>query len=168
MIFIQITEQLKSLSNLLLLLNDRQYNQKIAFLGNASIGGHTRHIIELLKCVTDGYFSGTVDYLNRTRNLTLETDKFFAMQELSLMAEHIIKPDKQMKLTTEAEVEGGSNYVVTTFYREIVYNAEHAIHHLALIRVALREMKLDIVGDDFGMAYSTIKYLSSKNAVQSC
>ena len=68
MIFIQITEQLKSLSNLLLLLNDRQYNQKIAFLGNASIGGHTRHIIELLKCVTDGYFSGTVDYLNRTRN----------------------------------------------------------------------------------------------------
>ena len=41
MIFIQMTEQLKSLSNLLLLLNDRQYNQKIVFLGNASIGGHT-------------------------------------------------------------------------------------------------------------------------------
>jgi len=166
MIFIQMTEQLKSLSNLLLLLNDGQYNKKIAFLGNASIGGHTRHIIELLKCVTDGYASGYVDYLNRTRNLVLETDKSFAMQELGLMVENIVMPDKQMKLITEADTMGDANYVVTTFYREIVYNAEHAIHHLALIRVALREMNLDIVGDDFGMAYSTIKYLSSGNTAQ--
>ena len=80
-----MTEQLKSLTNLLLLLNDRQYNQKILFLGNASIGGHTRHIVELLKCVTDGYSMGRVDYVNRVRNLSLETDKLLAAQELTLM-----------------------------------------------------------------------------------
>lgn len=166
MIFIQITEQLKSLSNLLLLLNDKQYNQKIAFLGNASIGGHTRHIIELLKCVTGGYNTGVVDYLNRVRDLAIERDKAFAMQELSLMAEQIIQSDKQMHLVVESCEEYATNYVTTTYFREIVYNAEHTIHHLALIRVALREMQLEIVGDDFGMAYSTIKYLATQNKTQ--
>lgn len=166
MIFIQITEQLKSLSNLLLLLNDRQYKQKIAFLGNASIGGHTRHIIELLKCATDGYNTGTVDYLNRVRDLSIESDKSVAMQELSLMAEQIIQSDRKMNLVVESCEENALNYVTTTYFREIVYNAEHTIHHLALIRVALREMQLEIVGDDFGMAYSTMKYLATQNKTQ--
>lgn len=166
MIFIQITEQLKSLNNLLLLLNDKQYNQEIEFLGNASIGGHTRHIIELLKCATDGYHTGIVDYLNRVRNLAIETDKAFAMQELSLMAEQIVQPDKQMNLVIESCEESDSNAVATTYFREIVYNAEHAIHHLALIRVALREMQLEIVDNNFGMAYSTIKYLSTQHKTQ--
>jgi hypothetical protein len=148
------------------LLNDKQYNQKIAFLGNASIGGHTRHIIELLKCATDGYHTGTVDYLNRVRNLAIEADKSAAMQELSLMANQLIQPDKKMKLIIESGEESVANYVTTTYFREIVYNAEHAIHHLALIRVALRELKLEIVGDDFGMAYSTIKYLATQNKTQ--
>ena len=166
MIFIQITEQLKSLSNLLLLLTDKQYNQKIAFLGNASIGGHTRHIIELLKCATDGYNTGTVDYLNRVRDLAIERDKSFAMQKLSIIAKQIIQSDKKMNLVVESCEESYANYVTTTYHREIVYNAEHAIHHLALIRVALREMQLEIVDDDFGMAYSTIKYLATHNKTQ--
>jgi hypothetical protein len=148
------------------LLNDKQYNQKIAFLGNASIGGHTRHIIELLKCATDGYNTGIVDYLNRVRDLAIETDKSFAMQELSLMVEQIIQSDKQMNLVIESCEESATNYVITTYFREIVYNAEHAIHHLALIRVALREMQLEIVDDDFGMAYSTIKYLATQHKTQ--
>jgi hypothetical protein len=166
MIFIQITEQLKSLSNLLLLLNDKQYNQKSSFLGNASIGGHTRHIIELLKCATDGYHTGTVDYLNRVRDLAIETERSVAMRELNLMTEQVIQSDKQMNLVIESCEENALNYVTTTYFREIVYNAEHTIHHLALIRVALREMQLEIVDDDFGMAYSTIKYLATQHKTQ--
>jgi hypothetical protein len=166
MIFIQISSQLKSLNNLLVLLNDQQYNQKIASLGNASIGGHTRHIIELLKCAIDGYNSGIVDYLNRVRNLAIETDKVVAMQELSLAVADLKKPDKEIKLIIETGEEIVASCVFSTYFREIIYNTEHAIHHLALIKVALREMKLEIVGDDFGMAYSTIKYLASQNKAQ--
>ena len=166
MIFIQITEQLQSLSKLLLLLSDKQYNYKNEFLGNASIGGHTRHIIELLKCVINGYNTGTVDYLNRVRDLAIETDRSVALQELSLAADQIIQGDKPMKLLIEPIEEGAPNYVSTTYFREMVYNAEHAIHHLALIRVALREMNLDLVSNDFGMAYSTIKYLASYSEIQ--
>ncbi len=166
MIFIQIGEQLKSLSILLQKLSDQQYSQKSSLLGNASIGAHTRHIIELLNCTTSGYDSGIVDYLTRERNLLMETDRAMATQELSKLNEQINKSDKEMRLVIEADAGTGPNFVSTTFYREIVYNAEHAIHHMALIRVVLRVMELDIVPDDFGMAYSTIKYLSAQNNIQ--
>ena len=162
MVFIQLAEQLKSLNNLLILLNDRQYTQANTFLGNASIGGHTRHIIELLKCASDGYHSGEVDYLNRVRNLSLETDRMLAMQELVNLQTQIIKKDKSLRLSTESDDIGSPGFVNTTYFRELVYNAEHTIHHLALIRVGLREMKLDIVGEEFGVAYSTLKYRLSK------
>jgi hypothetical protein len=162
MVFIQLVEQLKSLNNLLILLNDRQYTQANSFLGNASIGGHTRHIIELLKCATDGYISGKVDYVNRLRNLSLEQDRFLAMGELESLQSLIIKKDKSLMLVTETDEMNSTDFVHTSYFRELVYNAEHTIHHLALIRVGLREMKLDIVGEEFGVAYSTIKYRSPK------
>ncbi len=103
MIFFQLTQQLKSLSNLLLLLSNEQYNKKVTYLGNASIGGHTRHIIELLKCAADGYNIGVVDYINRVRNLSLETDPAIAIDALHVLAENIIQPDKEMTLFTECD-----------------------------------------------------------------
>lgn len=158
MIFSLLTQQLHSLSALLLLLSNKQYSQKVTHLGNASIGGHTRHIIELLKCVLDGYEAGMIDYMNRQRNLLLETDRQLALHELELLTRKIIRADKPMHLITECNVS-----VCTSFYREVVYNAEHTVHHLALIKVALREMNLDITHSDFGMAPSTIKYLATQN-----
>lgn len=163
MIFIQLKEQLQSLSNLLQLLNRQQYNQKIAYLGNASIGGHTRHVIELLMCVLNGYQDGIVDYINRRRDLSLETDLKFAVDELKALKDRLIQPDKKMKLATEP---GSHEIVCTSFYREIAYNAEHAVHHLALIKVALREMALDITDEYFGMAPSTIKYQLSQKELK--
>jgi len=162
MVFNHLAGQLKSLNKLLILLSDRQYTRANAFLNNASIGGHTRHIIELLQCATDGYHSGQVDYLNRIRNLFLETDRCLAMQELENLQSHIIKKDKTLRLLLETDENDSPAFVHTSYFRELVYNTEHTIHHLALIRVALREMNLDIVDEEFGVAYSTLKYRLSK------
>jgi hypothetical protein len=158
MIFFQLTQQLQALSNLLSLLNNKQYSHKIEHLGNASIGGHTRHIIELLQCAVKGHARSEVDYVNRTRNLMLELDKNLAGATIDNLKQAVHLPDIKMKLITE-ELGGTAKVSVTTTYnREIVYNTEHVIHHLALIKVALIEMNLNIVDNNFGMAYSTIKY----------
>lgn len=158
MIFKQLSEQLNSLSNLLNKLTDQQYIHKIEHLANASIGGHTRHIIELVQCAMNGYYTGEVDYVNRKRNLDLQTDKHLAATELQVLANNIRLADKRLRITVD-EIEGYEpQEVYTTYYREIVYNAEHTIHHLALIRVALIEMKLELVDKNFGLAYSTIKF----------
>jgi hypothetical protein len=159
MIFQQLTQQLLSLIELLKSLSNEQYLRKIKHLGNASIGGHTRHIIELIQCVQNGYDLQTVDYLNRSRNLDLENSKTLAVQVLLQIEKNLVKADKSLKMVVENTT--SDILVNTTYFREIVYNTEHTIHHLALIKVALLEMNLDLVNHDFGMAYSTIQYQAS-------
>jgi len=161
MIFQKLSQQLKSLDNLLLILNDDQYNQCIEHLGNTSIGEHTRHIIELIKCAITGYDKGVVDYVNRARDLTLQNNRSFALSVLADIEKKIRAQDKQLTLLVEEIEEAVESTVTTTYFREIVYNTEHTIHHLALIKVALIEMNLAIVDDDFGMAYSTMKFKAS-------
>lgn len=163
MIFKQINDQLHSLNSLLLNLNDEQYQQKIVHLGNYSIAGHARHIIELLKCAIDGYAINQVDYLNRVRNLEIENSRSVAVKELENLLQNLWKEDKPLDLVIPHNEARDVQKVTTTYYREIVYNTEHIIHHLALIRVALRELKLEIVPPDFGMAYATLDYLANQN-----
>ncbi len=159
MIFQQLSQQLLSLIVLLKSLSNDQYSRKIKHLGNASIGGHTRHIIELIQCVNKGYDSDTIDYLNRIRNLDLENSKSLALEVLLEIEKELKRSDKNLKMVVENTSLDCS--VNTTYFREVVYNTEHTIHHLALIKVALLEMNLDLVNHDFGMAYSTIQYQAS-------
>jgi len=166
MIFEQLTHQLKSLSTLLDSLNDDQFSQKISHLGNASIGGHTRHIIELLQCVINGYTGNEVDYINRYRDFNLENNRCKALSALGELEQQFRLPDKKMFLKTEWSNDESNFKVSTTYFREIVYNTEHTIHHLALIKVALLEMNLQLVDENFGMAYSTLKFKAA--AMQAC
>lgn len=159
MVFKHLTQQLSSLISLLSKLNEAQYEAKIAHLGNASIGAHTRHIIELLKCAINGYKTGIVDYINRERNLDLEVNISLAIEELQAFFTTASLDDKPLKILFEDEqLDEYYQNVSTTYYREIIYNIEHIIHHLALIKVALVDMDLCITEEDFGIAYSTIKY----------
>lgn len=164
-LFIQMEQQLNSLGELLVSLTDEQYQCSVLHLGNASIGSHTRHILELLECAVVGYETGLVDYVNRKRNLELQVKKESASALILKLQEAMKVPDRILTLLTNEMEDNSMNGVSTTYFREIVYNTEHTIHHLALIKVALVEMQLNLVSEDFGMAYSTLKYKASlKNA----
>lgn len=158
MIFVQLIHQLDALRHLLGSINHAQYTHSVNHLGNVSIGAHVRHIIELLQCAVNGYYSGQIDYVNRQRNLALEQNKEAALAALDSLMPTLQLADRTLPLFTESMGNEEPLTVNTTYYREIVYNTEHTIHHLALIKVALIEMRLDIVSADFGMAYSTLKY----------
>ncbi len=163
MIFIQLKQQLELLLNLLNNLDDAQYTCKISHLSNSSIGGHSRHIIELLQCAINGYSLGEIDYVNRTRDLSIEENRSIALSLIKKLQENCILPDKNITMVVD-QVDGSKQAAVTTsYFREVVYNTEHIIHHLALIKVALVEIKHDLVAADFGMAYSTIKYKEAMN-----
>jgi hypothetical protein len=166
MIFIQLKEQLEKLESLLTELTNEQYTHETPHLSNASIGSHTRHIIELLQCLLKGYKTNEVDYINRNRNLLLEQDKNEAGIALKKLIKEINLPDKELSFCSQELTVENMPKVYTTYFREIVYNTEHTIHHLALIKVALIEMDLQIVHSDFGMAYSTIRYKNSIKNIQ--
>jgi hypothetical protein len=72
---------------------------------------------------------------------------------------NIEKPNKE--ITLEAEDYSDTLEVVSipsNYYRELAYNLEHTIHHMALIRVGVNEVSSVVLPEEFGVAYSTIKY----------
>lgn len=140
-------------------LKQEDFQQKIVHLDGATIGQHTRHIIELLQCAENAKTSGVVDYINRNRNLSLETDCPLAIQTIEQLLVGLTTADHSLKLqTVENNGEVEKNFVQTTYHREIVYNTEHITHHLALIKVALIELGISVENPSFGYAYATLHY----------
>ncbi len=53
----------------------------------------------------------------------------------------------------------------SSFHREVAYNIEHAIHHMALLKVAVNQTLHYIqLPENFGVASSTVRYQESTNA----
>ena len=66
--------------------------------------------------------------------------------------------DKKIVLITRDE-EGNSEENATSLNRELTYNNEHAIHHMAILRIALMQESMNVsISENFGVANSTIKY----------
>jgi len=154
-----ITKLFDQLHQALNQLTDIEYTYLNKALLNATIGQHVRHIIELYIELNNGYESGVVNYELRKRNLQIETDKIYAADQLCIIANSLNKVDKILLLETDYSMNNLSTIQVqTNYFRELIYNLEHTVHHMALIRVALFSYKSITVDNDFGVAVSTIKH----------
>ncbi len=151
-IFVQLSDSLDQLSG-------EEYKQPSNILFSATIGQHVRHIIELFLCLEKGYDEGVVNYEKRKRDYRIETDKDFAASLLKDVYHRLNRPNKDIIL--EAEDYGDTAEIVaipSNYYREIAYNLEHTIHHMALIRVGINEVSSVVLPNEFGVAYSTVKF----------
>ena len=150
--FVQLSETLDQLSN-------EEYVQPSKILLNATIGQHVRHIIELFLCLDNGYEEGVVNYEKRKRDYQIESNRQLAASLLKAIYGNIDRANKEIIL--EAEDYCDSMQVISipsNYYRELAYNLEHTIHHMALIRVAVNEVTSLVLPEEFGVAYSTVKY----------
>lgn len=147
------------LTNSLDQLTTAQYVQPAELLSRSSIGQHVRHIIGLFTCLEAGYTSGTVNYEKRKRDRRIETDKAFATVLLGRIAAGLLKENKQLLLEAAWSAEADELLTLdTNYYREIAYNLEHTIHHMALIKVGIGEVSGMETPEAFGVASSTLKY----------
>ena len=132
------------------------YNQKLPLLHDTSIGAHVRHILEFFNQLIDGYESGIIQYDKRERNEKLETDLPLAISTIVDIMSGIDKAEKYLSLSTTYN---DYNHAVPTSYeRELIYNIEHCIHHQAIIKIALKSLKLDVKNESFGLAKSTLNF----------
>jgi hypothetical protein len=151
-VFVQLAESLNQ-------LHDTEYTQPSKILFNATIGQHARHIIELFLCLEKGYGEGVVNYEKRKRDHRIESDRKLAMQLLKDIYRRIERPNTELILETEDFEDSVTTVSIpTNYYREIAYNLEHTIHHMALIRVGINEVSSIVLPDEFGVAFSTLKY----------
>ncbi len=128
----------------------------------ASVGQHTRHVIEFYDCLFEGLERGRVNYDNRKRDTRIENEIEFALQKINDIVEKIevVKEDPPIILAINYDLLNGQNNLInSTFYRELAYNIEHAIHHMAIIKTLLTEFFTYIqLPENFGIAVSTLRH----------
>ena len=156
-----LSSTLTQLQLVLSKLSDEEYSRPLEILSNASIGQHTRHIIEFLQVLINDHTSGIINYDRRNRNKLLEAQRNFAQLELTVIMENICQEDKEVLLTGRYAPDAPEFTVKSSYYREIVYNLEHAIHHMAIIKIAIRQFTNLTLPDDFGVAPATIQHRKS-------
>ena len=151
---------LDELTHLLSQMSNAEYSKSCQTIFGASIGQHTRHIIELYLELIHGAKNGEICYNNRIRNVLFETDVIAALEVIGFIKANI-EPmqDASVKLKANFSKSEISTLIDTTIFRELAYNLEHSIHHQALIKVGLSEWgKLDLIDENFGVASSTIRF----------
>ncbi|MGB5820803.1 MAG: DinB family protein [Saonia sp.] len=152
---IQTIEQFKEI---LMELPKDCYVKPCEMLSDATIGQHTRHIIELYQCLINGYDGNEVSYDKRKRDKRIEQELDFAIDQLQEIQDTLERPDKGLKVNYdlhENEVTIASNY-----FREVMYNLEHTIHHQALIKVSICQFTNMELPESFGVAPSTLQHRS--------
>ena len=132
------------------------YAEPCPALSDATIGQHTRHVIELYQCLLAGYEHGVVNYDDRKRNKLYENDKEEAIVVIKEIQNNLDKADKPLSVVCESDDHPVT--IQSNYNREVLYNLEHCIHHQALIRVALISAKEIVISEEFGVAPSTMQY----------
>ncbi|MEQ8811266.1 MAG: DinB family protein [Imperialibacter sp.] len=163
---------LSQLDEVIVQLKPEDYTRPVKLLNNSTIGQHVRHTLEFFICLMDGTPSGVVNYDNRRRDKMIEDDGDFARQVLRGIGDFVKSHKENSALTLEADfgsAEQPSNEramvrIPSNYLRELVYNIVLAIHHMALISVAINEFCGYVqLPEDFGVASSTIRSRQTSN-----
>lgn len=156
MLIPSIKNSLNELIDLLRQLSKEEYSIPCARLSEASIGEHVRHIIEMFQCLENNYETAVVNYDKRQRNGLIQTDADFAIDQIVLIQNNLRNENKKIEL--QQNVDGEEIRIESNYFRELLYNLEHCIHHQALIKVAVLKYGNIAIDANFGVARSTIEY----------
>jgi hypothetical protein len=145
------------------LLDDNSYKTPLKVLNDASIGQHYRHLLEIFICLEGGYKHGIVNYDNRKRDRGIEEKREVAKNCIESLSDKIIKPQKPITLTTAYNTDSiVTEEFASSYHRELAYALEHAVHHMAIIRIGLNVVAPGLyLPANFGVAASTVKYIKT-------
>lgn len=153
---------LQQLIGLIQQLEAKEYTASLPLLMDNSISKHLRHIVEFYDCLFKGMSSDTINYDLRERNPAIENDREFATQFIQNCIDQLSRMElsnETIELVTLLSPDGHEAYTKTSIDRELAYNVEHAIHHMAIIKIAVKQCFPHVkLPKEFGVAYSTIKY----------
>jgi uncharacterized damage-inducible protein DinB len=144
-------------------ISPEAYQQPLDLYSGSSLGQHTRHWIEFFQCLIDQSMTdGLLCYDKRKRDLALETIPDKAIDALHAMEQSMNKLPSLGKIILTSEMSDGTEVQLSTSLgRELWFVIEHAVHHLALIKIGLKALYPDWqLPEHFGMATSTMNHQS--------
>lgn len=149
-------------------IEEKDYTKPVDVFNNSTIGQHFRHTLEFFQCLMHGYKKGVVSYDKRNHDKRIENDKVLALQLITETCDFINSCDMGKPLTLEVNYElsgEGDVLVESNMAREITYNIEHAIHHMAIIKIGLKVICPYVeLPYGFGVAVSTLRYNNEAEA----
>lgn len=139
--------------------------------GRASAGAHLRHVLDYYRCFLGGLAGGRIDYDARERDPGIEASTDTAGAAIAAIVGGLEKltPDDagiavEVKVDTAAAEGSGLIWSRSSVARELQFLLSHTVHHYALISMTLRNAGVEL-GDDFGVAPSTLEYRRAGQAV---
>lgn len=156
-------EMLHSCEEILKKAGQEAFVFRPALLNGSTIGMHFRHVLEFFMLL-DERETESINYDLRRRDLVLENELEAALSQSAHLREKLQKgvfSDNTLILDWQYDEDQVS--ITSTLQRELAYNLEHLVHHMALIRIGLQLAKPDLeIPEDFGLANSTRRYRSQQ------
>lgn len=156
-------KQLLELKMILDQLRESDYAKPIAVLNDGTLGKHVRHILEFYDCLFTKNNEDLICYDNRKRTTLIEENLRFASEFIIEILDKINSIEINKRVLLKVNYEEIETIVESSLFREITYNIEHTVHHLAIIRIALTtELSYVKLTSSFGYSDSTLQYLKSQ------
>ncbi len=152
---------LSQLTDLVHQIRESDFVRPAETLSYSTVGQHLRHTLEFFMCFEHGFEKGLINYDKRAHDKLIESDKFLALAAIGRITDFIKRlADKPLKLEVGYDLDKEIFLTIdTTATRELVYNIEHAVHHMAIMKIGIREIASYVkLAPDFGIAASTIRY----------
>lgn len=144
------------------------FSTPVSTLSNSSIGQHVRHTLEFFICLMDSASLQLINYDERKHDPYIENDPMLAHDIIESIKRFLSEIRDDFPLTLEANYEidiDENSSIKSSFLRELAYNIEHTIHHMALIKVGVNTSFNEIIlPEHFGVASSTVRYQKSQGA----
>lgn len=157
---LQIQEFLQEIST-------AEYCQELEIYDCSSIGKHCRHIHDFLYTLCTGVHTQQLDYSRRDRKPELEKNPRYLAETLRVRLNELkdfpfhhkvyVLPDYGPQRPSHPSKH------LSTFGRELLFVIHHTIHHMAMIKMGVKQLDSSILlPAEFGLAPSTIAFNTTK------
>ncbi len=151
------------INDLLCQLDDTAYAKPISLFKGGTLGQHFRHILDFYNCLVAGALLGELDYSKRARNPLMETKIEVAKDSFNAILDKLsqFSEEQRVKVVTDFSIDenGVRSVVISSVGRELMYAYDHAIHHLAIIRMGIQTAFPEVeLCESLGVAPSTVKH----------
>lgn len=154
-----IAQLIDQIRGLLQQLEASEYQRTLPEYRGSTLGQHFRHMLEFFQCLEASEASGTVDYAARPRNPIFEQIPAAADEAFARLGAALLRMDAGRMVSVLAELGASERPAfASSMGRELVFAYDHAIHHLAIIRMGLSAHFPHIrVEEHLGISPSTLK-----------
>lgn len=153
---------LQQIVDLISVIDPEDFKRPLDLYNDSTIGKHFRHIYDFFNCLILSADIDAVDYCMRDRNPLIEEDRDYCRSAFNQLKEDIFQLDEDVNVMVYADFEMEGHYrpvVKTSIGREIMYAYDHAVHHLAIVKIGLKSIKPDLaIDENMGVAASTIRH----------